>query len=100
MSPKHATLQHTALPQYRAIEQTSARMATAALLNNWAEVARLEAMARDQVAALQPLLGTAALSRDEKRARLAALKAVLRHDAQVRALAEPGWLQVQPWVGL
>jgi hypothetical protein len=99
MSPKHHTPQHTALPQYRAVEQTSARMATAALLNNWGEVARLEAVARDQVAALQPMPG-ATLSRDEQRARLAALKAVLRQDAQVRALAEPGWLQVQPWVGL
>jgi flagellar protein FliT len=98
MSQKHDTPQHTTLPQYRAIENTSARMATAALLNNWPEVARLEAVARDQVAAMKPLLGTTTPSREERLARQAALKAILRHDAQVRALADPGWFKVQPWL--
>jgi flagellar protein FliT len=98
MSPKHDTPQNTTLPQYRVIERTSARMAMAALLNNWAEVARLEAVAREQVASLQPLLGPKTQSREERLARRAALKAILRHDAQVRALADPGWFKVQPWL--
>jgi hypothetical protein len=88
---------HTALPQYRAIEQPAPAW-LAALLNNWAEVARLETVAREQVAALQPLLGPKTQSREERLARLAAFKAILRHDAQVRALADPGWFKVQPWL--
>jgi flagellar protein FliT len=99
MSPKTATPLHTALPPYRAIEHTSARMVAAALMNQWAEVTRLETVAREQVAALRKLPVTAPLNPAERQARLAALKAILRHDAQVRALADPRWLKVQGWLG-
>ena len=85
------------LTHYKAIEQTSARMAAAAQQGCWVEVERLQAVARDQVASLkakEPMPLTPA----ERQARLAALKAILRLDAQVRNLAEPGWIKIHEWL--
>ena len=88
----------SAPPQYQALEHTSAQMLAAALQGHWAEVTRLESVARSQVRGLGLQANPAALSPEEKRARRRALLAILRMDAQVRALAEPGWLAVQPWL--
>ena len=85
------------MPHYQALECTSTHMVAAAQQGRWAEVARLQDVAREQVASLQAL-GPASLSTLERRVRLEALKAVLRHDAQVRRLAEPGWATVEGWL--
>jgi len=73
-------------------------MATAAQKGNWPEVHRLQELAREQVAALKATGASAALTAPQQQAKLAALKAILRLDAQVRNLAEPNWLKVDAWL--
>lgn len=87
----------TPLTHYQALEQTSVRMAAAAQQGRWGEVARLQTVAKGQVATLKTTQSPA-LSPAERQARLAALKAILRLDAQVRNLAEPGWVKVNEWL--
>ncbi len=80
------------LPHYQAIEHTSAHMLQAALQDDWAEVERLQACCSAQIAHLQGQEGGATGFTREGRARKhRLLLAILRHDAQIRALAEP-WL--------
>lgn len=77
----------TMTERYQQLEHTSGLMLAAAQRANWPEVARLEQLARGQVAQLQaPAHG---LSLSERRVRHQVLLAVLRHDALVRALADP-----------
>lgn len=85
------------LHHYHALEHTSTHMAAAAQQGHWAEVAHLQGVTRAQVVALKAT-GPHHLSPPERQARLAALKAILRLDAQVRNLAEPGWIQVNQWL--
>lgn len=85
------------LTPYHALERTSTDMAAAAHQGQWAEVARWQDVAREQVASLQAL-GPTMLSAHERRMRLDALKAILRLDAQVRRLAEPGWATAEGWL--
>lgn len=77
-------------PSYLPLLELSRKMALAAEAQHWERVAGLEAEAREQVALLKntppALLGPA-----ERHARQQALLAILRHDARVRAWAEPGW---------
>ena len=75
-------------------------MVEAAQDGRWTEVERLQTVARTQIAELKAM-GAGRLTgstRAERETRLAALKAILRHDAQVRNLAEPGWVQVSEWL--
>jgi len=88
----------THLPHYQALERTSQQMALAAHEGNWPEVRRLEGLARDQVAVLKAVGVSGTLTAQQRRAKLAALKAILRLDAQVRNLAEPGWVKVDAWL--
>lgn len=87
----------TTLTHYQALEQTSARMAAAAQQGQWSEVDRLQSVAKVQVATLKAT-GMQPMTPTERQARLAALKAILRLDAQVRNLAEPGWVKVDAWL--
>lgn len=86
------------LPHYQALEHTATRMAASARQGHWAEVQRLEGVARHQVQALKAAGPVQSFTPAERRVRLQALKAVLRLDAQVRNLAEPGWLKVEGWL--
>lgn len=88
----------TSLPHYQALERTGLQMVTAAQQGNWAEVARLEGVALEQAQALRQAGGLPAITPHEREARLNALKALLRLDAQVRRLAEPGWVLVGEWL--
>jgi len=88
------------LPHYQALVHTGTQMVAAAMQGQWTEVSRLESVAREQVTVLRPLMSQAAWSHKDRAARRQALIAILRLDAQVRALAEPGWRTVQPWLGL
>jgi flagellar protein FliT len=80
----------TLLDDYRDIEHTSREMLSAARRQAWSEVARLEATSREQIAGLQKHAGTPALPPEEQRQKHHLLLAILRHDAQVRSLADPG----------
>ncbi|NIC41923.1 flagellar protein FliT [Aquabacterium sp. A08] len=75
---------------HQQLEHTSRLMLAAAQRSDWSEVRRLEGVAQGQVAALRlQAPRPAPAGPAERQARQRALLAVLRHDAQVRALAEP-----------
>jgi flagellar protein FliT len=74
---------------YHAIVRTSEQMVQAARRDDWDEVGRLEATSRRQVAQLNAQTSNVALSPAQKARKRSALLAILRHDAQVRRLADP-----------
>jgi flagellar protein FliT len=78
-------LQHT----YQDLERTSHLMVSAARQANWQEVQRLECVAAQQICALRAKMVATRPSLKECQSRHRALLAVLRHEAEVRALAEP-----------
>lgn len=86
----------TALPQslldyYKAIECASRQMLEAAQVENWDEVVRLEgacAVLIEQLRAESRLQNLAPQERAEKQR---IMLSILRHDAEIRTLAEP-WL--------
>lgn len=84
----------TAQPYYHALEQTSALMVAAARQQDWAEVQRLEVVADSQITLLRMQRALPPTTPQERNARLQALKAVLRHDALVRQLAEPSLVRL------
>jgi flagellar protein FliT len=84
-SPHHTDPTLTA--GYQQLESTSRQMLAAAQRQDWRTVKQLELSAQRQVADLQH--PPAPLSPAERQARQRVLLAVLRHDAQVRALADP-----------
>jgi len=86
------------LPHYQALERTSMQMAVAAQAGDWPEVRRLQGQAREQVAALKAAGVSGTLTATQQQAKLAALKAILRLDAQVRNLAEPDWVKIDAWL--
>lgn len=94
---KHPAPMTAPLHHYHALEHTSTRMAAAAQQGHWTAVAHLQEVAREQVTTLKAT-GLHPPTPTERQARLAALKAILRLDAQVRNLAEPGWVQVNQWL--
>ena len=87
-NPQH-TMSPDLLAPYQAIERTSLQMVQAARRADWAEVARLEALSREQVAQWREHTAARELSPAQQRKKRAALLAILRHDAQVRRLADP-----------
>ena len=83
----------------QALAHTGTQMLAAARLGDWTEVRRLESVAQRQVQALRqrsPRIHD--LPPAQRRARLEALKALLRLDAEIRRLAEPGWVRVESWL--
>ncbi|WP_180683549.1 flagellar protein FliT [Tepidicella baoligensis] len=86
------------LPHYQALERTGQHMVAAAQQGHWAEVTRLEGVALKQVEALRRAGTQPPTTPHEREARLNALKALLRLDAQVRRLAEPGWALMEAWL--
>ena len=82
------------MQHYQTLEQFSRRMHQAALLSDWGTVAELEKTCRATAEGLQDLDVEAAkgtLTPTQRATRQRLLLSILRHDAQVRALAEP-WL--------
>jgi len=80
----------TLLERYEAIEDTSERMVQAAMQGNWSEVTRLEESSRQQIDLLREAAHNVKLSAKELARKQRVLLAVLRHDAMIRNLAEPG----------
>ena len=79
------------LPHYQAIERTSEYMLLAARQADWDEVERLQdccATLIEQIKGQEPAAGYTHEGRARKQR---ILLAILRHDAQIRSLAEP-WL--------
>lgn len=80
----------TLLAQYHTIERTSQQMLQAAQQDDWAEVRRLELVCNEQVAQLKQQAHGVRLSPPAKAQKQRLMLAILRHDAQIRSLAEPG----------
>lgn len=80
----------TLLERYQAIESTSERMVQAAMKGDWTEVTRLEASSRQQIDLLKDAAQNVTFSAKEAATRQRVLLSILRHDALIRNLAEPG----------
>lgn len=80
-------LQH----MYHSVLTSSAHMVAAAEQADWSRVAELQALCLERRAHIQAHEKAHPLTPAQRRSKHAALLALLRHDAQIRALAEPGW---------
>ena len=84
---------------YKALEAASARMLEAAQLDDWDRVVELEGVCAVLIERLREQAERAPLSPEERAEKHRIMLAILRHDAQIRALAEP-WLEVWGDAGL
>lgn len=83
---------------YLNLEHTSQQMVAAAQQSDWATVERLELQALQQVKGIRAAPPQTHTNQGRGEARHQALLAILRHDAQVRALAEPGWEKIEGYL--
>ena len=81
----------TLLDFYKAIEQTSSLMLEAAHVHDWDEVVRLEGACAMLIEQLRSRSNGVQLSLEERAEKHRIMTAILRHDAQIRDLAEP-WI--------
>lgn len=84
-------MQTTLIDFYRAIENTSALMLAAAHSDDWDEVVRLEGACAVLIEQLRERSNGMVLSTEERAEKHRIMMTILRHDAQIRNLAEP-WL--------
>lgn len=78
---------------YKALEDASARMLEAAQVDDWDRVIELEGACAVLIERLRERADGVQLSPPERAEKHRIMLAILRHDAQIRALAEP-WLDV------
>ncbi|TSE36215.1 flagellar protein FliT [Tepidimonas charontis] len=83
---------------YRALQDVSERMLQAAEQDDWDRVVEMEEACAVLIEQLRAQ-GEAALSPEQRAEKHRIMLAILRHDARIRALAEP-WLDVWGDVGL
>jgi len=76
---------------YQALEDASARMLQAAQADDWDRVVELEGACAVLIERLREQAERAELTPAEKEKKHRIMLAILRHDAQIRALVEP-WL--------
>lgn len=74
---------------------TATTMRAAAQRGDWGEVERLEAFAHEQMQRLKTCAVKVASSPEGRHLRRSATLAALRLDAQIRSLAEPGWMAIE-----
>ena len=84
----------TLLAQYQAVENTTEQMLLAAQRNDWSEVTRLETECAEGIAKIRELDAGTRLSPAEVARKQRIMLAILRHDAQIRSLAEPWMTQL------
>lgn len=78
---------------YKALESTSELMLAAAEVDDWDEVVRLEGACSVLIEQLRDRSQGVELSAAERAEKHRIMLAILRHDAQIRSLAEP-WMDV------
>lgn len=76
------------LDYYKAIETTSGQMLTAARMNDWDQVMRLEGACAVLIEQLRARAQQAELSPDERAVKGRLMLAILRHDAEIRELVD------------
>jgi len=86
------------LDLYRALEDVSERMLQAAEADDWDRVVEMEEACAVLIEQLRAQ-GDAVLTAQQRAEKHRIMLAILRHDASIRALAEP-WLDVWGDVGL
>jgi len=86
------------LAAYESLSALTGTMLTAARQGEWDELAELEQRCRGYVG---NLMGAAPmpLSATEQRAKVAIIRTILQHDAEIRALAEPHMHMLQQRLG-
>jgi flagellar protein FliT len=84
---------HTLLDFYKAIENTSALMLSAAQVHDWDEVVRLEGACAMLIEQLRERSEGVELNDTERQEKQRIMLTILKHDAQMRTLAEP-WIDV------
>ena len=82
---------NTLIDYYKAIERTSVQMLSAARSENWNEVVRLEGACAVLIEQLRHESRSQVLNAEERAEKNRIMLSILRHDAQIRSLAEP-WL--------
>lgn len=80
------------LHYYEALEVASSEMLTAAQSGDWDRVLRIETDCGRLIAELKRASHHRALTAEEERRKLRIMRRILRHDAQIRELAEP-WIE-------
>jgi flagellar protein FliT len=81
----------TLIDFYKAIEHTSAAMLNAAESADWDEVMRLEGACAVLIEQLRERANALQLSVEENAEKHRIMMTIMRHDAQIRSLAEP-WI--------
>lgn len=81
----------TLLDYYKAIESTSTQMLAAAQVEDWDEVVRLEGACAVLIEQLRHEARQQVLPAEQRVEKNRIMLSILRHDAQIRSLAEP-WL--------
>lgn len=76
------------LNTYETLSEITGNMLIAAREGEWDAVASLEARCRDRINTLMQAT-TIPLSASEQRAKVAVIRTILKHDAEIRSLAEP-----------
>lgn len=84
-------MSQTLLDYYRAIESTSTQMLAAARLEDWDEVVRLEGACAVLIEQLRHASRQSDLPLEHRAEKNRIMLSILRHEAQIRNLAEP-WL--------
>lgn len=87
--------QHT----YNQLLETGEQLVHAARHSDWQAVSALEALIKQRWFHLRIHESQHDLTKEERQKKHAALLALLRYDAQVRALAEPGWNKLSEALG-
>lgn len=91
MTPSHTSRPQTLLDYYKAIEGASRQMLEAAQAEDWNEVVRLEGACAVLIEQLRAQSQSHSLAPAERAEKQRIMLSILRHDAEIRNLAEP-WL--------
>ena len=84
-------MQDRLLNYYTAIEEASRQMLEAARREDWDAVVRCEGVCAVLIEQLRFKSRTEELSREDRAEKMRVMQRILRHDAEIRTLAEP-WL--------
>lgn len=85
----------TLLAHYQAVEATTEQMLHAAQRHDWPEVSRLESACAEGIAKIRAIdQQSARMSPPDMARKQRIMLAILRHDAQIRSLAEPWMTQL------
>jgi flagellar protein FliT len=83
---------------YEDVAELSAAMVLAARDGDWEKVERLKQLAVDAINDVRALAGNIALSRSERRSKLAVMQRILMHDAEIRQLSQPWLRRMAGWM--